>query len=128
MVSSVFGYGPALALKANGALIRTASTLGLAMVKYEQSFVKFLQREGIDADHVSESSAKAYAGYLRAVSALTSICIEPKSLHSERDVVKFATMLSGMRASTTINAYSSAMRRYVAMIRSKWHEMDQANK
>lgn len=97
------------------------------MVKHEQSFLRFLQREGLDAEDVSESSAKAYAGYLRAVSDLTSICIEPETLRSERDVVRLAAMLSGKRAATTINAYSSAMRRYVEMIRSKWHEMEQVN-
>jgi hypothetical protein len=79
----------------------------------------FLVEQGVGSKDVVASSPKSYISYLNSVSKLICQDITPEILQDEADIKKIVFALSGKRKANTIRNYSSAMRKYVEMVKSK---------
>jgi hypothetical protein len=80
------------------------------MVTHEREFLAHLN--GL-------ASADRYIRFLRDVAETAGVAITSKSLRSDEDVERFASLLSGRYAEKSVENYRSVMRRYVEMVEER---------
>lgn len=88
------------------------------MILHEDLFLKFIESQGVGSNDVVASSPASYISYLNSVAKLIDSDITPANLRTEIDVKNIAHKIKGQRARSTIRNYCSAMRQYVAMVKS----------
>mgnify|MGYP003576227671 CR=1 FL=1 len=89
------------------------------MIVNERQYVDWIKAHGVGQNDRVASSPNSYVSYLNAVSDITGIDISPRTLATDQDVANVVSLLTGKRASGSINNYKVAMRHYVAMVQRK---------
>jgi hypothetical protein len=92
------------------------------MIIQKDEYYRWIQAQGVGAKDKIASSPDSYVSYLNSVSELLEEDISSRNLSREEDVLRIARQLRGRRADGTIQNYKSAMRQYVAMVRSATSE------
>jgi hypothetical protein len=88
------------------------------LIDREQEYLDFIIRQGVGRIDRAGSSPKSYISYLNCASKLIGEAISLRSVSNENDVLDIADRLKGKRAPGTIRNIKSAMRQYVAMLRT----------
>jgi hypothetical protein len=88
------------------------------MIEHEERYLAYVQEQGVGDNDQVASSPKSFVSYLRSAARRLNVRICPELLHSDEDIDRIALQLSGRLATGTICNCRSAMRHYVAMVRS----------
>ena len=88
------------------------------MIKNEQKYLKWIEKNGVGKNDYVASSTKSYISYLNTVSKLLGEDISEKNLYDENCVSEIANKLNGLRSQKSISNYKSAMRQYAEMVQN----------
>lgn len=86
------------------------------MIKHENEYHLFIERQGVGANDRAASSPDSYISYLRSTSKILGEDISPALLRSDADIIYIVKKIGNKRSSKTISNYRSAMRQYVAFV------------
>lgn len=89
------------------------------MIQHQELFLDFIVSQGVGAKDLVASSPKSYISYLNSVAKFIGSDVTPAILRTDSDVENIASRISGIRKESTIRNYCSAMRQYVAMVKSR---------
>lgn len=88
------------------------------MIKNEQKYLEWIEKEGVgENDHVA-SSTKSYISYLNTVSKLIGEDISKKNLYNENCIIEIVKKMKGLRSEKSISNYKSALRQYSNMVQN----------
>lgn len=89
------------------------------MIKNEQKYLDWIERNGVGKNDSIASSTKSYISYLNTVSKLISEDISEINLYNENCVIEIAKKIKGLRSEKSISNYKSALRQYAEMVKNK---------
>jgi len=89
------------------------------MIKNEQKYLDWIERNGVGKNDSVASSTKSYISYLNTVSKLISEDISEINLYNENCVIEIAKRIKGLRSEKSISNYKSALRQYAEMVKNK---------
>jgi len=88
------------------------------MIKNEQKYLDWIEKNGVGENDYVASSTKSYISYLNTVSKLIDEDVSEKNLYDENCIVEIEKKLNGLRSKKSISNYKSALRQYVAMVQN----------
>jgi hypothetical protein len=89
------------------------------MILHKELYLNFIIERGVGENDRVADSRLSYISYLNSVSKLIGKNIGPDILTTEADISKIKVELDGKRAPSTISNYCSAMRQYIAFVKSE---------
>ncbi|MAD96103.1 MAG: hypothetical protein CMB99_02140 [Flavobacteriaceae bacterium] len=90
------------------------------MIKNEQKYLGWIEKNGVGKNDYVASSTKSYISYLNTVSKLIGEDISEKNLFDENCVNKIANKLNGLRSPKSISNYKSALKQYAKMVQNRF--------
>lgn len=90
------------------------------MIKNEQKYLEWIEKNGVGKNDYVASSAKSYISYLNIVSKLIGEDISEINLFDENCVNEIVNKLNGLRSSKSISNYKSALKQYARMVQNRF--------